>query len=168
MSRGDEGDPTNSVEGMVASRRVRRISDPNWPDARDKASQARAHIKSAGLLASTDPVLAMSALHDATRKVVTAHMEVHGLRPESAPGAHRSVVIYARERLSGILDEDQLDDLELIMRARHDAEYGVLASTRITETVVQARLPAAKAIVIAVTAHLAAADPSARRPLAPS
>src|SRR6266699_1668046 len=112
---------------MIATRDLDRVK-PNMAAAGERISDARRHVRSARLLASEDPTLAMAACHDAIRKAFTGHMAVAGLRPRSGEGAHRLVLEYARHELADVIPADDIDDAEGIRRDRALAEYGDFAS----------------------------------------
>jgi len=78
----------------VTTGRLQRLG-PSMPAAGDMITRARTHIKSATLIASSDPTLSLSACHDAARQAVAAHMRAAGYRPANPMGAHRLVIEYA-------------------------------------------------------------------------
>lgn len=137
----------------LATRDLDRVQ-PNMGAAGDRVNDARRHVRSARLLASEDPTLAIAACHDAIRKAITAHMVAAGLRPRSGEGAHRIVLHYARYRLAVITAED-LTEAEDIRRDRAIAEYGDFATSQFDADHIRVAADAAERIVNAIATLLA-------------
>lgn len=92
--------------------------------ARAILEEAERHLSSADRIAATDPNGAYALLYDAARKAVSAHMLASGYRATNAPGAHRTVVLYAESELADEAPE-HVDHLDRMRRTRNRSEYGV-------------------------------------------
>ena len=117
-------------------------------------NRARAHLRSAELIAETDPMLAVSACHDAARQAIVAHMRAAGYRAANEPGSHRLVVEYAQIVLADVISADDVIALEELRPDRHTAEYGDFASKAITPARARAALALASRVVDSVAALL--------------
>lgn len=122
--------PSSWLIEAIATRDLERLV-PNMAAAGDRINDARRHVRSARALAADDPTLAISACHDAVRKSITAHMAAAGLRPRGGDGAHRITLAYARDQLSDVISQQDLDDADDIRRDRALAEYGDFASKQL-------------------------------------
>jgi hypothetical protein len=142
------------ITEALATRDLDRIQ-PNMAAAGDRINDARRHVRSARLLASEDPTLAIAACHDAIRKAFTAHMAAAGLRPRSGEGAHRIVLQYARHRLAEVITGADLTEAEDIRRDRAIAEYGDFATRQIDADHIRSAADAAERIVNAIATTLA-------------
>lgn len=88
----------STMQELLRSGRVERVpADP--PAAADRVHACLEHLRSAEVLADSDPAMAYAALYDAARKALTAHMLAHGLRVTNRPGAHEAVGIYGTAEL---------------------------------------------------------------------
>lgn len=112
---------------------------------------ARQHVRSAEMLAGTDPYLAYSAVHDAIRKALAALLQVQGLRATTA-GGHLAVA-HAAQAQFGASMGPILRPVDRIRVTRHEAEYPG-PSTYIDEETVRDDIPKAEAIVDAVAKAL--------------
>jgi hypothetical protein len=139
----------------LATRDLDRVQS-NMAAAGDRINDARRHVRSARLLASDDPTLAIAACHDAIRKALTAHMAAAGLRARSGEGAHRIVLQYARHCLADVITPEDLTEAEDIRRDRAIAEYGDFATRQIDADHIRTAADAAEQIVNAVATTLAA------------
>lgn len=138
----------------LATRHVERVT-ANAAAAGERVNDARRHLRSARMLASDDPTLAIAACHDATRKAVTAHMAANGLRPRGGEGAHRIALNYARHELGAIITADDLDAADDIRRDRGLAEYGDFAARQLSALQITAAADVGERIVNAVASALA-------------
>ena len=75
------------VQRLLASKGIRRVAaDPET--ARSEVEISRRHLASAEKIMADDPTLAFTALYDAMRKAISAHMRTRGYRVTGGPGAH--------------------------------------------------------------------------------
>ena len=112
---------------VLAVGRLQRLQ-PSMAAAGEMVNRARAHLRSAELIAETDPTLAVSACHDAARQAIVAHMRAAGYRAANEPGSHRLVVEYAEIVLADVISADDVIALDELRRDRHTAEYGDFAA----------------------------------------
>lgn len=138
----------------VATARLQRLR-PSMAAAGEMINRARAHLHSAGLIADSDPTLAISACHDAARQAITAHMRAAGYRVAAEAGAHRLVIEYAEVALAGVIGNDDVIALDDLRRDRHTAEYGDFASRAITVDRAHDALTLATRVVNAIASELA-------------
>ena len=89
--------------------------------AEDRVDACLQHLKSAAVLADTDPAMAYAALYDAARKALTAHMLAQGLRVTNRPGAHEAVGIYGSTEL--IDPSGSVARFQAMRLARNRSEY---------------------------------------------
>ncbi len=75
-----------------------------------------------------DAEIAYTALYDAARKAVTAHMLAEGLRVPSGQGAREAVGIYAIERISDATGS--VAHYQRLRRTRNRSEYNDLVLGR--------------------------------------
>jgi hypothetical protein len=147
----------------LATRDLERVQ-PNMGAAGDRVNDARRHVRSARLLASDDPTLAIAACHDAIRKALTARMAAAGLRPRSGEGAHRIVLHYARNCLADVITGEDLTEAEDIRRDRAIAEYGDFATRQLDADHIRTAAAAAERIVNAIASQLAMQAKMAKGP----
>jgi hypothetical protein len=102
------------------------------------------HVATARREAELDPVMAYTALYDASRKALTALLQTQGLRP-TRTGGHLAVFEACRAQLDPPLGAI-IRPLDRMRRTRHAAEYPD-SSTMITTVDVLADLPKAEAII---------------------
>lgn len=152
----DRPRPTEAtwVGEALATGRLQRLR-PSMPAAGEMVNRARAHLRSARLIADTDPTLAISACHDAARQGISAHMRAAGYRVTAEAGAHRLVIEYAEVVLADVVAHDDLVALDVLRRDRHTAEYGDFASRTINADRVREALALTGRIVDAVATALA-------------
>jgi hypothetical protein len=105
---------------------------------------AREHLRSAELLASSDPYLAYAALHDAVRKALAALLQRQGLRATTT-GGHLAIQEAARAQFGASMGAI-LRPVDRIRTTRHEAEYPSQGTWFDEETVLD-DLPLAEAIV---------------------
>lgn len=121
--------------------------------ARAELEQAQANIASAeGDLADTNPGLAYTAIYDATRLAIAAHMRANGYRVTGGAGGHVRFGEYAAAVLAGDEIATHLARFDRMRQTRNRLEYG---ATRVGAATVRADLEHARAIVGAVAAELA-------------
>ena len=123
--------------------------------AGEMVNRARAHLRSAVLIAESDPTLALSACHDAARQAIAAHMRASGYRATNESGAHRLVVEYAAVVLGGVISADDAVALDELRRDRNIAEYGDFASRAINAERAREAHELAARVLNAVAATLA-------------
>lgn len=83
------------VHRLLAEKMIRTVR-PDPETARVELDVARRHIASAEKIMDDDPTLAFTALYDAIRKAIAAHMRSRGYRVARGPGAHAKTGAYAR------------------------------------------------------------------------
>jgi hypothetical protein len=77
------------VRRLLAEKKI-RVTPPDPETARVELDLARRHIGSAEKIVADDPTLAFTALYDAMRKAIVAHMRSRGYRATRGAGArHR-------------------------------------------------------------------------------
>lgn len=113
----------DTMAALVDQGRIEEVP-PDEERARAILQEAERHLTSAGQIAATDPNGAYALLYDAARKAVSAHMLAGGYRATNAPGAHRTVVLYAESELADEAPE-HVDHLDRMRRTRNRSEYGV-------------------------------------------
>jgi len=67
------------VRMLLAQKKLREVA-PDPETARAEIELARRHIASAETSMASDSTLAFTALYDAIRKAISAHMRAHGYR----------------------------------------------------------------------------------------
>ncbi|MEP7224953.1 MAG: hypothetical protein ABI783_08345, partial [Actinomycetota bacterium] len=111
------------VQRLLASEKIRRVA-PDPEMARAELDVARRHIASAEKIMADDPTLAFTALYDAMRKAIAAHMRSRGYRVTRGPGAYAKTGGYARAALDHLDIGSHLDEFDAC------ATSGTRASTR--------------------------------------
>jgi len=112
------------LQRLLATNRIR----PTAPDPETAAAEidvARRHVASAEKIMHDDPTLAFTALYDAMRKAIAAHMRARGYRVTRGAGSHAktgeyAVAALARLDIGAHLEFDALRDL------RNQSEYHAL------------------------------------------
>ena len=138
------------LRAMIEAAELERV-DPDPETAAVELADAKAHLGSAEKLVGDDPIMAYSAVYDAARKALAAHMRAHGYRVRGKLGHHAKTVRYGRVALEGQgIDEvlERLDDMRVV---RNDAEY---SGRRIGRQEVAADLETARSVVRAVEGEL--------------
>ena len=74
---------------------------PDSAVSQDELAMARRHLATARGIADSDPVVAYTALYDATRKAISAHMRNSGYKATPGLGQHAKTMAYARAALAG-------------------------------------------------------------------
>lgn len=138
----------------LATGKLQRLR-PSMAAAGEMINRARAHVRSAGLIAAADPTLAVSACHDAARQAISAHLRAAGYRVANEAGAHRLIVEYAETVLAGLISQKDVLALDDLRRDRHTAEYGDFASRSITAETANEAAVLATRVVNAVAGALA-------------
>jgi hypothetical protein len=108
---------------------------------------ARNHLRSAETLLPDDPVMAYTAVYDAARKAVAAHMRATGFRVRGKIGFHAKTMKYAQAALDDVGLNDDLERLNEMRTVRNDLEYG---GRRVGRAEVEADLETARRVVTAV------------------
>lgn len=132
---------------MIEAGELERV-DPDPGAAAVELGDARNHLRSAEKLVGDDPIMAYSAVYDATRKALAAHMRAHGYRIRGKVGHHAKTIRYGSLALEGQgIDEvlERLDDMRIV---RNDAEY---SGRRIGRQEVAADLETGRSVVRAVS-----------------
>ncbi len=110
------------VQLLLEQRKIQIVAaDPET--ARAELETARSHIASAEKIMAEDPTLAFTALYDAMRKAIAAHMRSRGYRVTRGPGAHMRTGEYARAALDHLDVDRHVDEFDLLRDLRHQAEY---------------------------------------------
>lgn len=138
------------LRAMIDAGELERV-DPDPEAAAVELGDARTHLGSAGKLIGDDPIMAYSAVYDATRKALAAHMRAHGYRVRGKVGHHAKTIRYGGAALQGQGIDDVLEHLDEMRVARNDAEY---SGRRIGRQEVAADLETARSVVRAVQAEL--------------
>jgi hypothetical protein len=145
-----------TLEQLVERGRIERVQ-PDETAGRSELDQARANIASAGSeLHKTNPVLAYTALYDAARLAISAHMRVSGYRVTGGPGAHTRFGEYASAALADQAVGEHLARFDRMRQTRNRIEYG---AWRVGAAEVRAALEHARAIVTTVELDLEAPEP---------
>lgn len=96
-------------------------------------------------------MLAYTALYDASRLAISAHMRANGYRVTGGPGAHVKFGEYARSVLADEAAGDHLARFNRMRQTRNQLEYD---ARRVGAAEVRADLEHARAIVEAVAGDL--------------
>ncbi len=138
------------LRAMIEAGELERV-DPDPETAAVELGDARTHLSSAEKLVGDDPIMAYSAVYDATRKALAAHMRAHGFRVRGKVGHHAKTMRYGSVALQGHGIDDVLEHLDEIRVVRNDAEY---SGRRIGRQEVAADLETARSVVRAVEGEL--------------
>lgn len=88
--------------------------------------EARLHLQSADLIASSDPNGSYALFYDGARKAVTAHMLASGYRvTRHRLGAHPAVIDYAEAIIGADRYRRDVRSFDRIRRNRNRSEYGI-------------------------------------------
>lgn len=109
-----------TLDELLNSGRLERVSVDEKAAAKS-LDEARAHLRSAGLILADDPDGAYALLYDAARKAISAHMMARGLRASNQQGAHVNVGYYAVAEIEGTA----VGSFDRLRRNRNRSEYGV-------------------------------------------
>jgi hypothetical protein len=138
------------LRAMIDAGELERV-DPDPGTGAVELEDAMNHLRSAEKLADDDPIMAYSAVYDATRKALAAHMRTHGFRVRGKVGQHAKTIRYGSVALEGQGIDQALEHLDEIRVVRNDAEY---SGRRIGRQEVAADLETARSVVRAVKAEL--------------
>jgi hypothetical protein len=119
--------------------------------AANELAMAETHLTTAAEIAESDAIVAYTALYDATRKAISAHMRARGYRATSGSGHHAKTMSYAQAALAHRGVTMELSQLHRMRRLRNSSEYD---AQFIPASQVRADLEIATAIVQAVTSEL--------------
>ena len=117
---------TNEEIQRLIERKVIQRTKPDPITARSEIQTALVHIESAKKIMADDPNLAFTALYDAMRKSVTAHMRSNGLRVTKGAGAHKKTGEYAVVALAHLDIGHHLDEFDALRNLRNQSEYEAL------------------------------------------
>ena len=138
------------LQRLLTNKKIRRVA-PDLETARAEIDVARRHIASAEKIMADDSALAFTALYDAMRKAITAHMRSRGYRVTRGPGAHAKTGEYALAALDHLDIGSHLDEFDALRDIRNQSEYEALHVD--VEEVCEA-LEHVSAIVDAITDNL--------------
>jgi hypothetical protein len=141
---------SDSVGDLLRRRRLERVA-PNRPLASEEIHAARDNLDSAEQLTASNPRLAYTALYDAARMAISAHMRAHGFRVRGVSEAHVKTAEYAVAALAHLPIGDELTRFGRMRAKRHNIEYG---AQPVGQAEVRAALPHARAIVEAIAGDL--------------
>jgi hypothetical protein len=142
---------TERLDDLIARGRVEAVAR-DGAAAQAELEQAQANIASVeGDLPETNPGLAYTAVYDATRLAISAHMRASGYRVTGRPGAHVKFAEYANVAFGGSALGDHLARFNRMRQTRNRLEYG---AGRVGAAAVRADLEHARAVVDAITADL--------------
>lgn len=114
------------VRRLLAEKKIRTVR-PDPETAQVELDVARRHIASAEKIMDDDPTLAFTALYDAIRKAIAAHMRSRGYRVARGPGAHAKTGEYALAALDHLDIEAHLDEFDTLRDLRNQSEYEALS-----------------------------------------
>lgn len=134
-----------ATDYLIQRGQIERV-EPNPDHARAVLEEARRHLASARLLATTDDAAAaFTTAYDAARKALSAMLACQGLRAKGGDGGHRVL---------GELMQAQLPDQKKLLRefdwmrqTRNDTEYRDPGRPAATSQDVADAIPAAERIV---------------------
>jgi hypothetical protein len=113
------------VQRLLAQKKIRAVT-PDAETARAEIDVARRHIVSAEKIMADDSALAFTALYDAMRKAIAAHMRSRGYRVTRGPGAHAKTGEYALAALDHLEIGSHLDEFDALRDLRNQSEYEAL------------------------------------------
>jgi hypothetical protein len=114
------------VRRLLAEKKIRTVP-PDPETARVELEVARRHIASAEKIMDDDATLAFTALYDAIRKAIAAHMRSRGYRVTRGPGAHAKTGGYALAALDQLGIASHLDEFDTLRDLRNQSEYEALS-----------------------------------------
>jgi hypothetical protein len=114
------------VRRLLAEKKIRTVR-PDPETAHIELDVARRHIASAEKIMDDDATLAFTALYDAIRKAIAAHMRSRGYRVARGPGAHAKTGEYALAALDHLDIEAHLDEFDTLRDLRNQSEYEALS-----------------------------------------
>lgn len=110
------------VRRLLAEKKIRTVR-PDPETAQVELDVARRHIISAEKIMVDDATLAFTALYDAIRKAIAAHMRSRGYRVARGPGAHAKTGEYALAALDHLDIGAHLDEFDTLRDLRNQSEY---------------------------------------------
>jgi len=113
------------LQRLLATNRIR----PTAPDPETAAAEidvARRHVASAEKIMDDDATLAFTALYDAMRKAIAAHMRARGYRVTRGAGSHAKTGEYAVAALARLDIGAHLDEFDALRDLRNQSEYHAL------------------------------------------
>lgn len=113
------------VRKLLAAKKIREVA-PDPETARAEIDVARRHIASAETIMASDSTLAFTALYDAIRKAISAHMRARGYRVTRGPGAHAKTGEYAQAAFDHLDMSAHLDEFDALRDLRNQSEYEAL------------------------------------------
>jgi hypothetical protein len=114
------------VRKLLAEKKLREVA-PDPETARAEIDVARRHIVSAETIMASDSTLAFTALYDAIRKAISAHMRARGYRVTRGLGAHAKTGEYAQAALDHLGIGAHLDEFDALRDLRNQSEYEALS-----------------------------------------
>jgi HEPN domain len=114
------------VRRLLVEKKIRTVR-PDPETAQVELDVARRHIASAEKIMDDDATLAFTALYDAIRKAIAAHMRSRGYRVARGPGAHAKTGEYALAALDHLDIEAHLDEFDTLRDLRNQSEYEALS-----------------------------------------
>lgn len=132
------------VDALIQDGEIERIH-PDRDAADVLLQQARSHLESAAVVASSDAAGAYSLLYDAARKALAAVLENQGLRATSR-GGHLAVYRAVRAQLDPPLGR-VLQPFDRMRRRRNTLEYGAKTNNPVTVDEIDEDSVKARAIV---------------------
>ena len=138
------------VQRLVAEERIRRVP-PDPETAQAEIDIARRHVASAEKIMADDSTLAFTALYDAMRKAIVAHMRSRGYRATRGAGAHAKTGEYALAALDHLDIGRHLDEFDALRDLRNQSEY---EAHHVDLSEVREALEHAQAIVEAIVRDL--------------
>jgi hypothetical protein len=138
------------VQRLLADKKIRAVG-PDPETARAEIDVARRHITSAQKIMADDSTLAFTALYDAMRKAIAAHMRSRGYRVTRGPGAHAKTGEYALAALDHLDIGSHIDEFDALRDLRNQSEYEAL---HVDVEEVREALEHARAIVEAIAGEL--------------
>jgi hypothetical protein len=141
--------PTLTVADLLNAGRLEHVPADRTA-ALTRLQVAETHLVTAAALVGVDNDVAYTALYDAARKAIVAHMLANGLRAPARMGAHEAVGIYAKESIPD--PAGSMTQFQQMRRRRNKSEYDNLLLGRQD---VETDLRHATNIVAAVRADLA-------------
>ena len=134
------------VQFLVDRGKIERLT-PNLANARHLVREARRHLASAHVLASTDDVsAAFVTAYDAARKALTAILAVQGLRTKGGDGGHTVLLDVVRPQfpdcravllrfnwLRNVRNNTQYPDVERPTATTEDVSTAIPAATQIVD-----------------------------------
>lgn len=125
-----------SVDELVKAKQLEKVA-PDAETAQVELEQAKTNLKTARKIVKENPVLAYTALYDAVRLSIQAHMRAHGLRPKPGGGGHMKTMSYAEAVLNAPpspqadIDLEEVLDRMRLTRNRLEYEGGFIGEEQV-------------------------------------